>query len=74
MRGEGVDRLSGLDPALPLERQRALVQRTGVVAVVMREDHPADILRVDEIEDLVEPEMAVHGGARVDDHRFRPHG
>ena len=57
----------------PIERGvRAQLERVeqaaGVVAVVVGEEDPAHVLRLDEREDLLEPELAVDRGTGVDDH------
>ena len=45
-------------------------QRTGVVAVVVREEDPAHVFGLDHREHLLEPLLAMHRCAGVDDHRF----
>jgi hypothetical protein len=42
----------------------------GVAPIVVREEDPPDVLRVDEPEDLLDPVVAEAGGARVHDHRL----
>ena len=41
-----------------------------MVAVLVREEHPLDVLGVDQAVDLLEPVLAVHRGAGVDDDRL----
>ena len=46
------------------------VEGTDVVAVLVGEEHPADVFGIDEAEDLLEPVLAVDGCAGVDDDRL----
>jgi hypothetical protein len=49
-----------------------LAQVAGVVVVVVGEEHPADIGRVDQVPGVLEPLLAIGGGAGVDQHRLGP--
>ena len=51
-------------------RLEHLVERAGVVAVLVGEEHPADVVGVDEAVHHLEPVLAVHRGAGVDDDRL----
>jgi hypothetical protein len=51
-------------------RRHHLVEVAGVVDVIMRKEHPTDVLGLDEGEDVAEPLRAVRWRAGVDDHRL----
>ena len=50
------------------------VEVAGVVDVVVADEHPADVLGLDDREQVGEVLLAVLGHAGVDDHRLRRHG
>ena len=51
-------------------RGQCLVEVAGVVDIVVRQEDPPDILRLDEREHVLQPLFAVRGSAGVDDHRL----
>jgi hypothetical protein len=66
LRHEEVRNENGVGTAL-----HQLVEVADVVAVVMGEEHPADVLWLHQGEHLLEPVIAVDGRPCVDDHRLR---
>jgi hypothetical protein len=75
-----VDEEVGHDGGVGAELEQ-LVEIAHVIAVVVGQEHPTDVLGLDEGEDLREPVLSVHGRAGVDhdglsaadEHRVRGH-